>query len=297
MTVWQVARRSDTLGEGMMWLPDQERIAWVDILGKAFMTAAPDGSDVRTYPQPSEIGAVLPSSAGELILVRRREVVAFDEASEDERLIWSADDMELMSNRFNDATVDPAGNLWISSMDFDAKAQTGALWRLTPGGSATKQVEGFKCLNGPAVSNDGRVLYLGDTMEGEVLSFDLDLFSGKLSNRKVFVDLKPFGGLCDGMTIDSEGNVWICQITAGRIGCYNPEGDHIYSLALPVPMITSCCFGGPELRDLYITTARILLDDADLAAYPESGSLFAALTGVVGLPPNMFGSAKKDILT
>lgn len=294
MTVRQIARRGDTLGEGMMWLQGQGRIAWVDILGKALMTAAPDGRDLRTYPQPSEIGAVLPSKSGELILVRRKDVVAFDEAGGGERLIWSAEGIEPASNRFNDATVDPAGNLWIASMDFDAASDTGALWRVTAEGAAKAQAQGFKCLNGPAISGDGRVLYLGDTMEGQVLAFDLDLATGDLSNQRVFLDLTPFGGLCDGMTIDRDGNLWVCQITAGRIGCYGPDGRHIRSVALPVPMVTSCCFGGPDLSDLYVTTARILLDEADLAAYPDSGSLYAVRPGVTGVPPFLFGRAGKE---
>ncbi|GFE49964.1 hypothetical protein So717_17170 [Roseobacter cerasinus] len=127
-------------------------------------------------------------------------------------------------------------------------------------------------------------------MNGQVLAFDLVLATGALSNRRVFVDLKPFGGLCDGMAVDAEGNLWVCQITKGRIGCFAPDGAKRHSVALPVPMVTSCCFGGQDLTDLYVTTARIILDDAELVAYPDSGSLYRISTQNEGLAPHVFGA-------
>ena len=294
MKVELLLKRQDMLGEGMMWLDHSGRIAWVDILGKKLMTANYDGSDLRSFEQPSEIGAVLPSADQELILVRRDEVVRFDETSGETNRIWSAKGEEPESNRFNDATIDPAGNLWVSSMDFDAHAPTGNLWRVTSDGEASKQTSGFKCLNGPAFSPDGKTLYLGDTMHGRVLAFDLDLQKGGLSNERVFIDLNPFGGLCDGMAVDAEGDLWVCQVTAGRIGCYSPDGTKRHSIAIPVPIVTSCCFGGADLTTLFVTTGRIILDDIDLDAYPDSGSLYAVSTKRKGRLPDRFGVASKE---
>ncbi|MCY6383784.1 SMP-30/gluconolactonase/LRE family protein [Hoeflea prorocentri] len=289
MTPELFLNRAEMLGEGMMCLPGGERLAWVDILGKRLMLANADGAMVLERSFDSEIGAVLPGAGDELILVLRKDVVAFDPTSGADRHIWSADGLEPETNRFNDAAVDAAGNLWIGSMDFDAEAETGVLWRLTPCGQAEPMARGYRCLNGPAFSPDGRTLYLGDTMGGKVLAFDLELQSGGLSNERLFVDLGAFGGLPDGMTVDTAGNVWLCQITAGRIGCYAPNGKKLKSVALPVPMVTSCCFGGPDLKTLYATTARILLDDVDLEAYPDSGSLYTIRADATGLVANRFG--------
>lgn len=290
MQVERLLHRQDLLGEGMMWLEDSRRIAWVDILNKRLMIASETGTDLCCYEQATEIGAVLPAATGELVLVLRNQVVAFDEASGKTRLIWSAEGLEPESNRFNDATIDPAGNLWVGSMDYDAEAPTGNLWRVTPDGEASKRASGFQCLNGPAFSRDGKVLYLGDTMRGQVLAYDLDLTTGALANRRVFVDLTPFGGFCDGMTVDLNDNLWVCQITAGRIGCFSPDGHKLHSVALPVPMVTSCCFGGADYSELFVTTARILLDEAELAAYPDSGSLYRIKTGLRGARPTSFGA-------
>jgi sugar lactone lactonase YvrE len=290
MQVERLLHRQDLLGEGMMWLEDSRRIAWVDILNKRLMIASETGTDLCCYEQATEIGAVLPAATGELVLVLRNQVVAFDEASGKTRLIWSAKGLEPESNRFNDATIDPAGNLWVGSMDFDAEAPTGNLWRVTPDGEASKRASGFQCLNGPAFSRDGKVLYLGNTMRGQVLAYDLDLSTGALANRRVFVDLTPFGGFCDGMTVDLNDNLWVCQITAGRIGCFSPDGHKLHSVALPVPMVTSCCFSGADYSELFATTARILLDEAELAAYPDSGSLYRIKTGLRGARPTSFGA-------
>lgn len=283
-------QRRDELGEGMMWLEATRRIAWVDILGKRLMISDDDGKNLVQMDQETEIGAVLPSIGEELILVLRNEVVAFNVGTGERRLVWSAAELEPASNRFNDATVDRNGNLWIGSMDFDADAPNGNLWRVAPDGTAKLKTSGYNCLNGPAFSPDGGTLYVGDTMAGRVLAFDLDISTGDLSNERILIDLNPFEGLPDGMAVDSEGNIWLCQVTAGRIGCYSPLGVKKRAVALPVPMVTSCCFGGRDLRTLYVTSARIILDEPDLAAYPRSGSLYTIATGVQGLPPNRFGA-------
>jgi len=281
-------RRADTLGEGMICLPGGTEIAWVDILGKRLMRADLDGGDLRETQMETEIGAVLPGRVGEIVLVLRRQVVAMDLETGARRPIWEAGEREAESNRFNDATVDPFGNLWITSMDFDAEAPTGNLWRLTPQGNASVMAGGFPCLNGPAFSPDGKHLYLGDTMNGKVLVYGHDPESGRLTEPRVFVDLRPFGGLSDGMTVDAGGNLWLCQATAGRVGRFAPDGTKIGTVALPVPIVTSCCFGGPDLSTLYITTARIILDECELEAYPDSGSLYRVETNATGLEPVRF---------
>ena len=281
--------RHETLGEGMMCLPGGDRLAWVDILGKRLILATGDGTILLERNFDTEIGAVLPGSGQELVLVLRKDVVAFDPESGVQRPIWSANEAEPETNRFNDAAIDPAGNLWITSMDFDAEAATGMLWRVTASGEARAMIRGYRCLNGPVFSPEGRTLYLADTMGGKVLAFDLELETGRLSGERVFVDLGPFGGLPDGMTVDAAGHVWLCQLTAGRIGCYAASGEKLRSVALPVPMVTSCCFGGPENRTLFVTTARILLDDIDLDAYPDSGSVYRIETDTTGLAAHCFG--------
>lgn len=284
-------RRQDELGEGIIYLPELGKIAWVDILGHKLMLANADGSAMETHGFDSTIGAVLPSEDGRLVLVLRKQVVYFDRITGLQEIIWSAGAEEPEHNRFNDAAIDQSGNLWICSMDFDASAKTGAIYRVSPAGAAEIIDRGYACLNGPVFSPDGLIAYVGSTMEGSVLAYDIDLSTGEVGSPRPFVKLGPFDGLPDGMATDGEGNVWICHVTAGRICCYSPEGIKLRSIALPVPMVTSCAFGGPHMTDMFVTTARIILDPADLDAYSDSGSLYRIKTSLTGPAPFRFGLA------
>ncbi|MDA9989575.1 SMP-30/gluconolactonase/LRE family protein [Paracoccaceae bacterium] len=282
-------KREELLGEGILCLPDADLIAWVDILRKKLILSDSNGDNIRVLKQPSEIGAVLPSVTDDLILVLRNSVISFNPLSFSNREIWSAAEVEPRTNRFNDATVDRLGNLWVGSMDFDAKSPSGILYRITPEGEANVMETGFRCINGPAFSINGKTIYVGDTMNGQVLAFDHDPVCGSLTNKRVHIDFGIFDGLPDGMTVDAQDNLWVCQITAGRISCFNSSGIKVRSIALPVPMVTSCCFGGPELTSLYATTARIILDTPDLNAFPDSGSIYLIESAGKGLKPNKFG--------
>ena len=296
-TVQPFLNRCDLLGEGILCLPDNEGLAWVDILGKKLMMSDMAGDNLRVFDQPDEIGAVVPAIADKLVLVRRNTVVGFDPQTGRTHELWTAADIEPATNRFNDAAVDPFGNLWVCSMDFDAQLPTGALYRLTPSGTATVMATGFRCLNGPAFSPDGHTIYVGDTMGGQILAFDHDPDLETLQNRRVHIDFGPFDGLPDGMTVDAQANLWVCQVTSGRIGCFDPQGHKLKSIAVPVPIVTSCCFGGADLTTLYVTTARIILDDVDLAAYPNSGSIYRFEDAGIGLVPNKFGKIFERQLT
>ncbi len=289
MTAELLLHRQDELGEGMLCLPDGS-IAWVDILGQKLILANQDGSALSTYDFDTTIGAVLPSQDGRLVLVLRNRAVYFDPATHTQELIWSAEAIEPAHNRFNDAAIDPAGNLWICSMDFDCTALTGAIYRISPDGKAHTIDHGYACLNGPTFSPDGRVAYVGDTMERRIFAYDIDPNTGAAGDARLFLTLGGFDGLPDGMATDSAGNIWICHVTAGRICCYSPAGEKLHTIVLPVPMVTSCAFGGPDLTDLYATTGRIILDAPDLAAYTDSGSVYRIKTKIQGQKPARFGA-------
>ncbi len=274
------------LGEGVNWDPEEQLLWWVDILGKMLFCGNPANGHIKSWPQDQEIGAALPAPNRKRALVMRDHVDLFDPSSGERHLFWKGE--ELPTNRFNDAGTDRLGNLWITSMDFDATAPTGALWRVTPQGKGRRVITGYPCLNGPVFSPDNLTLYMGDTMNGRVLAYDHDPATGDLTNERVFVDLGAFGGLSDGMAIDVEGCLWLSRVTAGRITRYAPDGSALATIAVPVPMVTSCTFGGVDMSTLYMTTARIIMDDIDLAAYPDSGAVFAVEAGVKGCKQTVF---------
>lgn len=278
------------LGEGASWDADAQALWWVDILGRKLYRADPATGWIESWDQPTEIGASLAAADGRRVLVLRDRVELFDPASVTRAVFWQGD--EPATNRFNDAALDRQGNLWVASMDFDATAPTGALWRVTQAGEATRVLGGYAVINGPVFSPDGGTLYFADTMAGRIMVCEYDAASGAVSDPRLFMALGPYEGLADGMAIDAEGCLWVARITAGRVTRYSPQGAAVTTVAVPVPMVTSCAFGGANLSNLYITTARILLNDADLGAYPDSGSVFCMATQARGLHVIPFHAGK-----
>ena len=149
-------------------------------------------------------------------------------------------------------------------------------------------VESGYCIsNGPAFSPDGATLYHAESTRGEVYAYALE-DSGAIADKRVFVRLDNGEGAPDGMTTDRDGNLWLCHFGGARVTCFSPSGRRLERIELPVPNVTSCCFGGPNLDTLFITTARFLMSDEALAHHPLAGSLFTAKPGVTGLEPPLF---------
>jgi sugar lactone lactonase YvrE len=189
--------------------------------------------------------------------------------------------------RFNDAKADARGRLWIGSMH--TGRQTGAsLYRLDlddrseAGGALAEIVSGVTVSNGLGWSADGRLMYYVDTPTLRVDVFDYEPATGEATGRRPLVDVSDTGGRPDGLTVDAEGCLWVALARGGAIHRYTPDGRLDTVVPLPVSWPTSCAFGGPELRDLYVTTASEPLSDAARAAEPLAGRLLRLRPGVRG---------------
>ncbi|MCA8904581.1 MAG: SMP-30/gluconolactonase/LRE family protein, partial [Hyphomonas sp.] len=140
-------------------------------------------------------------------------------------------------------------------------------------------------------SPDGRTFYTCDSAEQEILAYDHDPETGALTGRRIFATTYEFDGFPDGSAVDSEGCLWTCLWNASRVVRFTPEGDVDQVVILAAPRPTSVAFGGPDLRTMFITTARAGMTFPQLDARPLSGSLFAVHVDVPGLPPRRFGVA------
>ena len=165
-----------------------------------------------------------------------------------------------------------------------------AVFHTDPDGSAQRMDTGFTVANGLAFAPDDRRLYFADSGRRTVYVYDFDLASGTLAHRRPFVELAEHEGIPDGLTVDAEGFVWIALFDGWSLVRYDPEGRVALRVPLPVPRPTSCCFGGPGLRTLYVTSASVRLPEPVLAEAPLSGALFACEPGVTGLPATPFGA-------
>jgi sugar lactone lactonase YvrE len=147
---------------------------------------------------------------------------------------------------------------------------------------------GIRVSNGIAWSPDEKLLYFNDTLSRGVDVFDYDIASGSLSNRRRFVEIERETGLPDGMAVDTEGCVWVALFHGGQVRRYSPYGAWIGVVSLPVARVTSCNFGGPDLEDLYITTADLKIHDDGKPHEQEAGFVFRCRPGVKGLPSYKF---------
>ncbi|MGH8795278.1 MAG: SMP-30/gluconolactonase/LRE family protein, partial [Stackebrandtia sp.] len=184
--------------------------------------------------------------------------------------------------RVNDGSCDPAGRFWVGSMAYDTTPGAGALYRVDHDGAVSKALTGLTVPNGPAWSRDGDVMYLADSAAGRIDAYPADVERGELGPPRRFAQLEP-GLSPDGMTVDDEGCLWTAVWDGAEVRRYRPDGALDRRLPLPTSRPTSCCFGGPGMRRLFVTTAAYGLDDE------AAGAVYAFDLDVAGKPATAFG--------
>jgi sugar lactone lactonase YvrE len=275
------------LGEGPLWSMKKQALYWVDILNHRLHRYSPSGEQ-RTWQFDQEISCVAERADAEgLIVALRHGFAGFNPATE-ELVPLAQLEAHIPTNRFNDGKCDRFGRFWAGTMDFDAQRSTGSLYRLSPDLHYAKMDSDYVVTNGPTWSPDDKTMYHNDSVNGRVYAFDYDLESGEISNKRLFLRFSKEDGSPDGMTTDAEGGLWIAHWGAGKITRHDAEGKVLQTVALPCSQVTSCAFGGPNLRTLYITTAAAGLSRQQLEHEPSAGGLFAVDLDVAGIPANPF---------
>jgi sugar lactone lactonase YvrE len=276
------------LGEGACWDPRSHTLFWVDILRGRVHQFSPATSACRSWAVGQPVGAAAVREAGGLVLALRDGFATLD--LETGALDWIArveDDRP--AQRMNDGRCDAAGRFWAGTMAFDPSPGTGTLYRLDPAGGATPVLADLTISNGLDWSPDGRSLYFVDSGTQRIDLFDFDLAAGALSNRREFVRVPDAAGMPDGLVVDADGCVWVALWGGGALHRYATDGALAAVVTLPVSHPTSCTFGGPDLTDLYVTSASVELTPAALARQPYAGGLFRLRPGVAGRAAHRFG--------
>ena len=187
-----------------------------------------------------------------------------------------------IEQRFNDVTADPEGRVFAGTMPFDKVDQrSGRLYRLDRDGSYTVVLEEVGIPNGMAFTSDRRSFLFIDSLDNVVWKFDYDQKTGRISNRRAFIEFDSDNGMADGMTIDAEGNLWIAMAMGWRVVQYGPDASLKRSIELPARFVSSVAFGGPDLSQLFVTTGR-LPEGEELG--PAAGALLALTPGPIGVP-------------
>lgn len=269
-----------TLGEGPIW--HGEAVWFVDIKGHGVHRLDPATGDRKSFTAPDQVSFVAPVAGGGFLAGLKSGLHRFDADTGAFDLIGEIEPPEL-DNRPNDATVDAQGRLWFGTMHDGEAAASGALYRLTAAGETVKQDDGVCITNGPAMSPDGGTFYHTDTLARTIWAYDVDP-DGDLTNKRVFAQVEIDKAWPDGSVVDSEGYVWTALWGGAGVLRFSPEGQIVDRITLPAPYVTKPCFGGPNLKTLYLTTARKGMSPAELDAYPLSGGLFAVDVAVAGQP-------------
>ena len=274
-----------TLGEGPVWVPRDDALYWLDVKGLRLFRLDAAGA-VTQWPTPFRIGGIAPCRGGGFIAGTEHGLAWVDPITGTFE-IFDNPERDRPGNRFNDAKVDRAGRFWAGSMDDGERAASGALYRVDancplPRITVTRIDDDYRVTNGPAFSRDGRTMYHTDSALQTIYAFDLDA-AGDVANKRVFAQFEGADGYPDGMTVDAEDCLWVAFWDGWCVRRLSPAGETIATIAMPVGRPTSVAFGGPALDRLYVTSARIDLDDAALAAQPHAGGLFVLNPGVTGV--------------
>ncbi|MEY2873934.1 MAG: hypothetical protein RLZZ373_1305 [Pseudomonadota bacterium] len=285
------------LGESPMWHPQEQVLYWCDIPGRRLHRLDPATGAVRQWDFPVEPASCAPLLGGGLLLAMRDGLWRFDPVA-GARTLMAEPPYDPAKERFNDGKCDPQGRFWVGTIYEPRDPPLAALYCWDQG-ALVRRADGITVSNGLAWSPDGQTMYWSDTKAHAVYGLDFEPTDGGLSGRRTFVEfpkrepgqsLDTYGGRPDGGAVDSEGCYWVAMFEGQRVLRLSPQGQVLREVRLPVRCPTMPCFGGPDLKTLYITTAREKRPPDELAQQPMAGCVLALSVDVPGIPA-YFGCA------
>lgn len=281
------AKLDCNVGEGPFWDDTKEELYFVDITNREIKIFNPDSKSIKTIQFNQEISAVFLDHQSELIVAARDGVFA---ATRDGVLktLLAPIELEDTSIRTNDAKCDATGRMWVGTMAFDFRPGAAALFSFDSD-NLKEVVSTLTISNGTGWSVDQKLMYFIDSPTKRVDIFDFDLESGELGNRRPFLSLEVLDAFPDGLTTDEDGGVWVALFGGGEVRRFDSDGVLTHVVSIPVKQVTSCCFGGGDMSELFITTAQYGMDLDSLIREPLAGSLFRVKTTFKGSKSNRYG--------
>jgi sugar lactone lactonase YvrE len=285
-----VVAAGDILGETPLWCTATQALWWLDIDGAKVQRFDPATGqhDIHRFAA-QYVGALALRVDGGLLVALDRALHRFDPDSGVLTKLCQVEP-DTLDNRLNDGRCDAHGRFWVGTMDNQLTRPNGSFYRVDPDGTVTHQFSDVMVSNTVAIAPDQRTLYFSDTRRFVTWAFDLDVAEGVLSNRRVFVDYTASRERPDGACVDAEGCIWNAIFAAGKVVRYTPRGHVDRVVAMPVTNPTCLCFGGADLKTLFVTSARKFLSAERLQPEPLAGAVLAFETDVPGLPEARFGA-------
>ncbi len=277
-------------GEGPVWSELEQALYWTDINAFLWQRYCPQSGSVHFWQFDEPVCAsALTSAPGVFLLALGSKVIKWN-AALDSREDFCKPEQNVPASRLNDGRPSPFGDFWVGSMqnnvdengegrDIDNNS-LGTLFRVEKDGSSKIYETGLGISNTLCWSPDQKTFYFGDTMQNAIFQWDYDVASGEITNKRPFFSGFERGAP-DGSAIDSEGYIWNARYGGGCVVRIAPDGSVDRVVEMPVSNLTCCTFGGPDLRTLYVTSAR---QQNEL----RSGSLFVMQVETPGMPENKF---------
>ena len=275
------------LGEGPTWDAVVDALVWVDITPGLVHRFDPTNGTDETWDVGQPVGAAVPTTSGRLALAAEDRFASLDPATGRVELLVEVE-ADLPTTMMNDGKCDAAGRFWAGTKDVEGRRPLGSLYRLDADHGLVRVLTDVTISNGLGWSPDERTMYYIDSPTHGIDAFDFEPETAAVANRRRLVDLPRDWGLPDGMTVDEEGHLWVAFWDGAAVRRLAPDGRVVSATTFPASRVTSCAFGGPDLADLYVTSARDGLSDAQLREQPTAGGLFRLRPGVRGLPEHPF---------
>lgn len=278
------------LGECPLWHPREQVLYWVDIDGRAVHRYRPEGAVHTSWAMPTEPGCIAWCEEGGLVVALRTGLARLDTSDSAGRLTMIAEaPYDTRTTRFNDGRCDSAGRFWAGTI-YEPRDKADAALYAIEHGDIRDSGKRATVSNGMAFSPDGKTQYHSDTKAHRIHAYDYDVSSGIQGATRILRQFDSdksaadYGGRPDGAAVDAEGAYWSAMYEGARLLRLSPAGEILAEVAVPFRCPTMMAFGGPDLRTLYVTSARHGRPQEELTRYPLSGVLIALEVDVPGLP-------------
>jgi L-arabinonolactonase len=283
------------IGEVPIWSVGESSLFWIDVFGQRLNRTDPRTGETQTWSTPETVGCYALCEGDQAAVVALQSGIFHLDLGSGrfDKMVDAPYDVQRF--RFNDGRCDRAGRFWVGNMPLRTPGSSepesigeSAFWCLDDHG-LRMGFGGITVANGIAFSPQSDVIYVADRPTWSILAYDYDLGTGAASNRRTFTRV-PEGMVPDGAAVDADGGYWIALFRAGLIARFRPDGGLDRLVKAPMSLPTMVTFGGPDLRTLFVTTARRHLDEEGIRREPLAGAIFRCDVGVTGLEEPRFGS-------
>ena len=281
-TAYAAVACGNILGETPVWSAQEQALYWVDIRAPAIQRFKPLENQYDNWEMPELCGGLVLAKGGGIIVAFRNEIAHFDPLSG--VLIRLAQiEPRGVDNRLNELKCDRAGRLWIGSMrDFGAEVE-GSLYKVESALLPQRMLSNIRIPNSLGWSPDDAAMYFADTGELTLKRYDYDVEKGLIGAGRVIVGPST-PGRPDGCAVDSDGCIWNARYGTGNVVRVDPDGKVLDTITIEGALqVTSCALGGPDLKTLYVTSAKQKLNAIELSGQRHAGDLFAISVEVPGL--------------